>query len=456
MSGDSKFARFHHLNLDNCTLRLDEAPVLDFMQSKRKIGTLIIGEVRYSGELRPFWELLAKTVTRLEIREFSPYTMRSYFLADIVAQFTRLEHLQIGTYHMNRQMLRTSNSTYTSKWPSVRHLVIDSLKLEPENYDFFAETMPNLQSLSVGMYEGSDDEFFRKYLSKLRRLGVSSKHYGVGMLVRLANLPECDLHELSCIAETAASLELVASVIDSQPNIRSVELSVVSFPRIAIQNLKILRLEFNEPVTSFVPLVRFPHLEQLEIKLSNYESKCFFGHEVVPIESLRKFSIFSFASGHCTTCHKFMFQSFANLRSFTYESCFVTSVETLALISKHLKGIEHLTLKYFVTQSLKLDGFLQEWTKMPRLKQLEIRAFGNVSKDGLSNLAKKCPAMEFLAISNATNVTQKLLDVLFTKMKKLRCVKIEQKRQPHEVLRKNLSYTVEDDASGRRIHCYKL
>lgn len=148
------------------------------MASRRKIGSLAIGEVRYSGDLAPFWQFLGRTVTQMAIREFSPYTMRSYLLAnEIIAQFQRLERLKLENYHVDRQMMRTSVGTYTAKWPSVRTLVIDSLKIEPEHYEFFKEVMPGLQNLEIGMYQGNDEEFMNKYLRKFKKIFKKSTVY---------------------------------------------------------------------------------------------------------------------------------------------------------------------------------------------------------------------------------------------------------------------------------------
>lgn len=462
---DTRFAKYHSLYLDKCTLAMDQPPIARIMEQRRKFGKVFIRDVKYRGDTDEFWYFLGKTVTHLFIEDFEPYTVRSYFLADIISKFKSLETIHFGNYTVDVAYISSTPRQYNCKWPTIHHLVLDTIKIHPENMNFFKTVMPNLETIRIGLLKPSwETDFLNNYMPYIKSLGITAS----AEAYRCMTDERLRLEELSWVAAGTKSLPIsyfgqltedavvnkLVSAINCQPELKRVELSFYHLPQTPIKHLKKLHLEMHETVTSFEPLRQFPELQELHIKLSNYETKCFFGHKKILNLNLRKLFVYSFTSSHCSMCHKCMFESYPNLKSFSYESCFVFSVETIEMISKNLREIEELNLFYFVTESLHIESFLQNWYRMPKLRKLDLRAFGSISKTGITKLCKMCPELRQLTFLGSNLIDAIILNTIITKAKKLKRLKVEQRKEPHVSLNSSIEYSCDNGVLPT--HCYTI
>ncbi|XP_063705306.1 uncharacterized protein LOC134834521 [Culicoides brevitarsis] len=449
MLTDSRFAKYHQLTLDSgCVLEMDLEPVSLFMHSPRKFGILRLGDVKIGPDLEPFWLKLAETVRHLIVKEFSPYSIRSYYLAEIIAKFHRLRVLEIETYHVDREIIRIEKKLppYLHKWPSVEILKLGDAKFEPENYDFLDIMMPRLSDIFLGKFYFSDD-FLKKYSTKIRSLD-SGDHFGTYFLKKLTNLTHLE------VAVDAPTEDLIQYV-TNHATLQSLAVTSQVFPAEQIPKLHKLTLDLAIVVNSFAPLRLCPELRELHVKLSNYDSKCFFGHEIIACPNLETLSLCNFSSGDCQKCQQYMFESFPNLKSFATESCFVSSADVVELISKYSTRLEHLTSKYFVTENFCLNDSLLKWAMMPNLKTCCLNPVGMVTEAGIEKFCESCPMLEDLQLFGTTNFNAAMFDIVVGKLKRLRYLNIEQRRPVHEITPPGISFKI-TRPNGRPVYCYRF
>lgn len=377
---DSRFAKHHQLSFDNgVVLEIGQEPVSLFIESDRKFGILRLGDVKFGQNLDAFWAKMAKTVKHLIIKEFSPYSIRSYFVAEIIAKFTRLQVLEIEEYHVVREIIRIERklSPYLCKWDSVEILKIGDLRIEPENYEFFEIMMPKLREIHFGTYEHQAEEFLKKYATKLKRINVGNSIY---TLERIRAHPEFQLTHLEVMLDNITQNETFTEFINNHPSLTSVNVVSRNFPRENIPKMEKLTLDLVSVINSFAPLQLFPDLRELHVKLSNYDFNCFFGHEVISRPNLERLHLCNFSIGDCQKCNECMFQSFPNLKSYVNESCFVSSAEIVQLISKYSPKLEHFKNKCFVTENFCMNNSLLKWTEMKNLRSCYLNPVGAVSQ----------------------------------------------------------------------------
>lgn len=371
---DSRFAKYHQLTLDNnVALEIEQEPVSIFMESGRKFGVLRLGDVKFGPDLETFWDKMTKTVTHLIIKEFYPYSIRSYYLAEIIAKFTRLRVLEIEKYYVDREIIRIEKKLrpYAHKWPTVKTLKLLDSKFEPENYDFFETMMPNLEEIYFEKFLYSED-LVKKYASRIKSINVGYHFSSMAQLTDLVNLTHFEL-----VLDT--QYDGLVRYINKHPTLKSISVSSHCFPRDAIPKLHKLHLDLPFVINSFAPLRDFPELRELHVKLSNYDSSCFFGHEIITSPNLETLSLWNYSSGDCKKCQMSMFHSFPNLKSFLNESCFVSSADVIELISKFAPKLEHLTNKNFVTENFCLNDSLLKWAEMKNLRTCFLNPVGAVS-----------------------------------------------------------------------------
>lgn len=379
---DCRFAKYHQLTLDNgVALEMDVEPVSTFMESNRKFGVLRLGDVKYGQDLDEFWKRMSETVRHIIIKEFSPYSIRSYYLAEIISKFTRLNVLEVENYHVDREIIQIEKKLppYLYKWPTVEILKLGESKFEPENYDFFDVMMPKLKEIHFEFKFLYAEDLVKKYASKIKSLHIGEHFSSIYLIYRLGNVLDLSkLTHLEVVLDT--QYEALVEFINNHPKLESVAVTSHGFPRERIPKLHKLHLDLSVVINSFAPLRDFPDLRELHVKLSNYDSNCFFGHEVIESPNLETLSLCNFSSGDCQKCQQFMFQSFPNLKSFSSESCFVSSADVMELISKYSPGLQHLTNKYFVTENFYLNYSLLKWAPMRELRNCYMNPVGTVSE----------------------------------------------------------------------------
>lgn len=377
---DSRFTKHHQLTLDNgVELEMDHDPVSMFMESDRKFGVLRLGDVKFGQNLDEFWKKLAESVTHLIIKEFSPYSIRSYFLAEIVSKFKRLRVLEFEIYHVDREIIRIEKRLppYPYKWPTVEVLKLGDSKFEPENYEFFEIMMPKLKEIYFGKFSYSE-ELLKKYASKIKSINIAEHFSSIYLMYRMGQIPELiKLTHLEVVLDS--QIDALVEYINNHPALESVAVLSRCFPRQRIPKMHKLNLDLSVVINSFAPLSHFGELRELHVKLSNYDSNCFFGHEVITKPNLRSLSLCNFSSHDCKKCNQCMFESFPNLKSFSSESCFVSKADVVGLISQYSPGLEHLTNKYFVTENFCLNDSLLKWAEMKELRTCYLNPVGAVS-----------------------------------------------------------------------------
>lgn len=375
-----RFSKYHQLTLDKgVALEINEEPVSLFLETNRKFGVLRLGDVKYGQDLDEFWKRMSETVRHLIIKEFSPYSIRSYFIAEIISKFEKLRILEIEKYHVDREIIRIEKklAPYPYKWPSVEVLKLGDSKFEPENYEFFEVMMPKLQEIHFGKFFYSED-LVKKYANKIKSLNIGDNFSSIYLIYHIGQLPELSkLTNLDVVLDIQC--EALVDFINNHPMLDSVAVTSHGFPRKRIPKLHKLHLDLSVVINSFAPLRDFPDLHELHVKLSNYDSNCFFGHEIIHSPNLETLSLCNFSSNDCQKCQKFMFQSFPNLKSFSSESCFVSSADVIELISKYSPGLQHLTNKYFVTENFCLNHSLVKWAQMRELRTCYLNPVGTVS-----------------------------------------------------------------------------
>lgn len=293
-----RFSKYHQLTLDKgIALEIDEEPVSLFLETNRKFGVLRLGDVKYGQDLEEFWKRMSETVRHLIIKEFSPYSIRSYFLAEIISKFKRLRILEIEKYYVDREIIRIEKklAPYPYNWPSVEVLKLGDSKFEPENYDFFETMMPKLQEIHFGKFFYSE-ELVKKYANKIKSLNIGDNFSSMYLIYHIGQLPELSkLTNLDVVLDIQC--EALVDFINNHPMLDSVAVTSHGFPRKRIPKLHKLHLDLSVVINSFAPLRDFPDLHELQVKLSNYDSNCFFGHEIIYSPNLETLSLCNFSSG---------------------------------------------------------------------------------------------------------------------------------------------------------------
>uniref|UniRef100_A0A336LL29 CSON012556 protein n=1 Tax=Culicoides sonorensis TaxID=179676 RepID=A0A336LL29_CULSO len=455
---DCRFAKYNQLTLDHdVALEMDLEPVTLAMSPKRKFGVLRLGDVKFGQNLEGFWEKLAQTVQHLIIKEFCPYSIRSYFVAEIISKFKRLKTLDIENFFVDAQIIRLEKNLkkYTKPWSSVEKLIIGKYETEPENYNFFDNMMPNLKEIHFGTYPCIDEELIKKYANKIRSINISDHDRQVNLLYKMGESPDFQLNNVDLRLDSTVKYKQLIKFINSHPSLKSISIFSDSFPRQSIPKVQKLNLELASVINSFSPLKEFPEIRELHVKLSNYDSKCFFGHEIIPCPKLESLAICNFSSGDCLTCNQCMFQSFPNLKTFTSESCFESCTNIIELISKYSTKLVNLTNKYFVTENFCLNDSLLTWKEMKHLKSCCLNPVGTITEGGLSNFCDSCPSIEDLKFYGAINFSESMFNIVTSKLKRLRYFCVEQRRVVHERIPEGVSFQI-NKPNGRSVYCYRF
>lgn len=373
----SRFAKYQQLTLDNNLLLVqDKEPVSLFMETQRKIGILKLGNVNFGINLEEFWKKMSSTVIHLKLTSFNWYSVRSQYLSEIIQKyFTKVHTLEVENFFIDRQDWGP-NTKYIQPWISIRILKIGCVKLEFPYVDFIQKMMPNLKEIHFGRFECTDENILRQYAEKIKSVDMGDK---ANLLYRLTNCQEFKPEDIQIDLSNTTLFDSLTEFINAKPELRSVSVKARSFPRERIPKLLKLRLEFEEQIQSFEPLHEQRDLKELQVKLSNYDMNCFFGHDILRNANLECLYIYHVSSGDCKKCIKVMFKSFSNLKTFESESCFVSSVDVASLISKYLPKLENLSLKYFVTRNFCLNDCLLNWQTMPNLRTCYLNHAGTVS-----------------------------------------------------------------------------
>lgn len=237
-------------------------------------------------------------------------------------QELRVNHLNGGELHSLLRSIQMCPNLKRLYLGSVWHLSVTELE------NFLEKCEKILKSISIDWDDiGSEvgqKRFLEKFKSfsnlKLERLSVTSLNTNYDVLRNL------------CLA---------------QPRIKLIDVSCSNHPILSefVHKITSLSIRFHRCITNFEALHRFTSLQELKVFLSyRHPTGCFFGHEILKNESLKRFILtIPYAAKACTECYHAMTLSYPNLKELEVIGDGIGS-ESWAVIIKNLKKLKILSI----------------------------------------------------------------------------------------------------------------
>lgn len=346
----------NHLILDTCVLSVDYSPVSDVLSNDSiKYDKVSFGLVQVFGQnLVVFWEKLSETVTEIDITRFET-SSKDLNQFELLTHFTRLftvflDHKKFISSMKNLGNLRKIPEDI--KYCSVK--ILHSFNFASEDLDLLLSFFPNITDLYI---ETSQEDpltldTIQCHVPILKRLILrASSREWIQIITVLESTPNLQLVALECKVEREQMLNLLLDYLPKQPNLSSIILHTNRNLNTVIPKLKILYIDFIQDLLSFRPFQVQGELEELHLRLSRSQhrfqhqnSECFFGHQIVPMMTLKKLFMEEFNDKSCIECYKNLFQGCLNLETLSIVQTTVgTSIFDLLL--KHQKKLTELRIE---------------------------------------------------------------------------------------------------------------
>lgn len=346
----------NHLILDVCVLSVNQSPVSEVLTDDNiEYEKLSLGLIQVFGQnLHLFWEKLAKTVKDVDVTRFET-SNKDLDQLKILSYFTRLltvalDHQKFLECMKNHEKLRTG--LYETKYHSVKRMHLSNLL--SEDLDLLLSFFPNVTHLYI---ESSEEDSFSMQIVKhhgpiLKRviLRASAREW-VQIIVELECFSEFQIESLECIIEREQTLNHLLDYLSKQQNLSSITLQTNRNLSTVIPKLKILHIDFIQDLVSFKPFQGHEELKELHLRLSRSQhrfqhqnSECFFGHESIPLPTLKKLVLEEFNDKSCVECYENLFQGCSNLEVLSIVQTTI-STGVFDLLIKYQKKLRELRIE---------------------------------------------------------------------------------------------------------------
>lgn len=195
-------------------------------------------------------------------------------------------------------------------------------------------------------------EFLLKYENIIKGLSINWDEIHAESLQRklmenFHSLQHLTLEEFG-FTSVNCQYDLLYQMCLTQPRLSLIDFCCTNYVSRFGDKITSLAIKFQRCITSFESFTPFSNLTKLTVRLSyNHPDGCFFGHEVIRNEKLKKYSLsFAYGGKACQLCYKMLALSYPNLESLEVSG---DGIDTciLGIVTRNMVKLKKLSIRNF-------------------------------------------------------------------------------------------------------------